>query len=461
MQAASHATLSNLVEGHLTTLVRESAAVNRHSRRGGRASAAGGPAAGPGPGGAKKRRRLVHHDDVNLALSWRGADAVHVSAAPGPASADGGDGGGRPRRVDLNAYLRSDMAVGPPSELGMTVHWLAVEGVSPMDPRNEVYSKAVGAADINKDVTPALLLGDGQAPDAGDDGEDERESIRIRELQHRLLSEELQLYYSRVTSAVATSDDADEVSAILRGVSSDAGIQELVPFLSRFVSAGLGSRRNLVRTEYCRRLVRLFDAMLDNQGMHLDLHLHQMLTPVSTCVVAKRLSSSPHEDHWALRSEAGAALVKACERYGPQYATMKPRVVRMLATQALRPDRPAATQYGGITALGLFGPRAVDAFLLPAAGGYWERWEKEMDGLSRKSKSGEGGKKRDARAAAVREDELSMCQQAMLDAMRVFLQEVSVAEQAGRVSVGSLSDVFGERLIPMQTERSDYMLCVL
>lgn len=454
MQAASHATLSNLVVGHLTSLVRESAAVNRHSRRGGRTSAAGGS-------GTAKRRRLVHHDDVNLALSWRGDDVLHVGrAGPSPGGGGGEEGGPPPsRRVDLNEYLRSDAGAVPPSELGMTVHWLAVEGVSPMDPRNEVYADAAGGGKDVATTAPALVLpgdlGDGDGDGGDDDGG--RESVRIRELQSRLLSEELRLYYSRVTSAVATSDDPDEVATALRGVSSDAGIQELVPFLSRFVAAGLGSRRNLLRTEYCRRLVRLFDAMLDNGGVHLDLHLHQMLTPVSTCVVARRLSADPGADHWALRSEAGAALVKACRRYGGQYATMKPRVVRMLATQALRHDRPRATQYGGICALGMFGPRAVDAFLLPLARGYWTEWEGEMDVLSRSRPE----KKGDAAAAATSMNELCMCQQAMLDAMRVYLQEVSVAEQAGRVDGESLFDVFGERLIPMLPERSDYMLSVL
>ena len=39
MQAATQQTLANLVEAHVTALVRESAAVNRHSRRGGLLSA--------------------------------------------------------------------------------------------------------------------------------------------------------------------------------------------------------------------------------------------------------------------------------------------------------------------------------------------------------------------------------------------------------------------------------------
>ena len=173
------------------------------------------------------------------------------------------------------------------------------------------------------------------------------------------------MYYERVTSTVsgipsmdapavandvsmdtpAIVDDVD-LASVLRGLRRDRGLQELVPFLSRYVASGLMSRRNLRDPDKCRRLVRVFDAMLDNPSLHLDLHLHQMFVPVGTCVVARNLSSSSSSskkkkkeeeegkgrttyrngDHWSLREEAARALVKACDAYGDQYAMARPRV---------------------------------------------------------------------------------------------------------------------------------------
>ena len=106
------------------------------------------------------------------------------------------------------------------------------------------------------------------------------------------------MYYERVTSTVsgipsmdapavandvsmdtpAIVDDVD-LASVLRGLRRDRGLQELVPFLSRYVASGLMSRRNLRDPDKCRRLVRVFDAMLDNPSLHLDLHLHQMFMP--------------------------------------------------------------------------------------------------------------------------------------------------------------------------------------
>ncbi|KAL3796068.1 hypothetical protein ACHAW5_007851 [Stephanodiscus triporus] len=138
--------------------------------------------------------------------------------------------------------------------------------------------------------------------------------------------------------APAVADDVD-LASVLNGLRRDRGLQELVPFLSRYVASGLMSRRNLRDPDKCRRLVRVFDAMLDNPSLHLDLHLHQMFVPVGTCVVARNLSSSSKKkekgkgrtmfrngDHWSLREEAARALVKACDAYGDQYATARPRL---------------------------------------------------------------------------------------------------------------------------------------
>ena len=83
---------------------------------------------------------------------------------------------------------------------------------------------------------------------------------------------------------------------------------------------------------------------------------------------------------------------------------MKPRCIKLLTQQALRLDRPLSTQFGGIVGISFFGPRAVDAFLLPLAKQYWETWEKELAQMMTVKE------KKDT----MKEYELHMCQQALL-----------------------------------------------
>ena len=530
MQSATQSTLSSLVEAHISALIQESATVNRHSRRGGLISATTADDTNnnnpkSNGGGSNKRRRLIHHDDVNMALQWRGSEKLYVSGVSVPCVDNNNNnapsspektaaGGGRAKnaltqllrnttnnttttstvasllkssnvpRVDLNAYLHSELSIRPPSELGMTVHWLAVDGVTPMIPMNEVWNTKIntnnGGSSSNvgglDPLAPVLELDDDNDDDENMSKQQKQNdtSIRIRELQQRLLSEELQLYFSRVTSTIEhysstnnnlnnlnNNNNLSELYAVLNGIRSDTGIQELVPFLSRYVASGLMTKSNLQNTEYCLCLMKIFNAMLDNTNLHLDLHLHQMLSPVGTCVVAKKLSSRgsgskyyEEEDHWSLRELAARCLVKACDMYGAQYTTMKPRIMKLLTQQALRLDRPLVTQYGGIVGISLFGPRAIDAFLLPVAKEYWECWDKELQTLVNSSS---GKKKRDV----WREYELQMCQQALLDAVSMFMRGVNPGEQAKRVDIESFADVFGERLIPMQPEVTGYVSAII
>ena len=524
MQSATQQTLSDLVSEHVTALIRESAAVNRHSRRGGHISAADETDTLANSSGQQqqKRRRLIHHDDINMALQWRGSEKLYVggisSVLPPPQTQSHPDdaeekynkksstanNNKRPKnaltqllqnttstatvssllkashvpRVDLNAYLQSELAVRPPSELAMTLHWLAVDGVCPMIPMNEVWNHTHHQGGIA--TTDAGAVG-GLDPFAAileeeDDDEDfdnstssrkkqyEESSIRIRELQQRLLSEELQLYFSRVTSTIEHSTDFSEIETVFHGIRSDCGIQELVPFLSRFVASGLMNKKRLQNTEYCSRLIKVFDAMLSNPNLHLDLHLHQMFSPVGTCIVAKKLCNDPvTEDHWSLREDAARCLVKACDIYGVQYTTMKPRIIKLLTQQALRGDRPLATQYGGIVGISLFGPRAIDAFLLPVAKEYWECWEEELKKNAAVMNPNDDyfGAKKKTKDVVAREYELRMCQQALLDAVAIFMRGVNPAEQAKRVDIESFVDVFGERLIPMQAEVTEYVSAII
>jgi len=56
---------------------------------------------------------------------------------------------------------------------------------------------------------------------------------------------------------------------------------------------------------------------------------------------------------------------------------------------------------GGIIGLSLFGPKSIDAFLLPIAADYWNLWEKEL--LERKTKP-----------SPQRDLDMRQCQQALL-----------------------------------------------
>ena len=421
MQSSTRATLCNLVEENLTSLIREAATVQRHSRRArfrptanaalptaaggtggggpllpegvdpnspaaaalagrvgvasssGSSGAVAGAAAG---GGGPKRRRLLHADDINLALAHRGSEKLYLTNAGqigGPTvttiskDEDGSNNNGNGSRkrkdaagaltsvVDLKEYLKTEMTLRPPSEIGLRAHWLAVDGAQPDIPENPPPIGAVVEADDGpaggalgaggaavpqvgvgalrsyqqRDLTvhrveddedleavaaaagednKADSAGGGGGPSAGSGGGGAG-GVSVRQLLPRLLSEELRLYFTRITLAVERGNPT-QVESALAAIGKDSGIPELVPFFVRFVSRQIYD--NVGRVEYCRTLVRLAKKLVSNPHLHLELNLHQLLPPLITCVVARRLAGGDGGNHWALREEAAEVLMAAC-----------------------------------------------------------------------------------------------------------------------------------------------------
>jgi transcription initiation factor TFIID subunit 6 len=300
MQAQAKVTLSSLVEEHLTSLVAEAASVNRHSKRA-RYSASDANNEQQHQGTLRNR---IHAEDINLALQWRGSEKLYATGVvvpPGPGEDP------TTKRIDLNAYVRSENRLRPPVELGMTSHWLAVDGTQPSIPQNpkaQVAHRVESDAGYSDRQTGELSM-----------EEELQQGVSIRQLLPRLLSEELQLYFTRITIAIergggsaASRAQQDEA---LASVCTDAGLQELVPFLVRYATSQL--HQHHLNPSHSRTLIRLIRCMLYNPNMHLELQLHQILPALITCVVAKQLSVSRLDDnHWALRQEAAQALLLTC-----------------------------------------------------------------------------------------------------------------------------------------------------
>lgn len=250
VQASARTTLVNLVQEHISSLVNEACCVQRHCKR------ARMHTYGENEQSGVIRRRL-HADDINMALQWRGSEKIYATGTIGKESSES-------NKVNLEDYLKSEMDLRPPQEVGLTVHWLAVDGVQPDIPQNPgSQSKEV------KDMAPQSTASPAVTDEAAEGG------IHVTQLLPRLLSEELRLYFTRVTSAVerggATPITRQQQDAALAGIARDPGLQELVPFLVLYVSQSLS--KHLGNPEHCRTLIRMARSLLENPYLHLELHV--------------------------------------------------------------------------------------------------------------------------------------------------------------------------------------------
>jgi len=389
MKQGSKKTLNNLVEEHMTSVVRDSVTMQRNTKR---------------------PRHTLHSSSINLALACLQNSTYSTTNTP-IVSKD-------TKKIDLNALLTSEIPIPPPTEIGMTMHWLAVEGVQPVSTLNPQDDHETAAAVIHR-----------QRAEAENDS-----SIALRQLLPRLVSDELQLYFTRITHALSTHPEA----AISR-LANDTGIQELVPFFTRYITVSI--HQNINNTQQCRLMIHCIDALIRNRNIHLELHLDQILPSVLTCVVARRIGSA-NENHWLLRDEASDVIVRVCALFGEKYGNLRGKVIQTLCKALELQGNDLGRWYGGIVGITKFGAKTVDAFILPLVG-HWNVWERLLEETDGEVRFG-----------------LQRCQDALLHAMAVFFGNVSDSEQSNRLDYEKLSQVFGDRLVPLQTNvESDYATC--
>lgn len=420
MKPVAKKVLNTLVEDHMTEVIRDSITIQRHCKR--------------------PRKSPLQSSSVKLALTCLQRSEPSISNTPITINSK--------QKVDLNSLLADELSIPPPTEIGMTLHWLAVDGISPFAPIVQ-----------QQDDTPVH-----SKQSHHEEGEDDGTPVALRHLLPRLVSDELQLYFRRITDALSSKYQYPE-AAITR-LANDKCIQELVPFFTQYISRTIHQTIN--DSEQCRLMIQCTDALIRNPNIHLELHLHQLLGPVLTCIVAKHigsftvLSSEENSDrefgddddnHWILRDEASDVLSLICSMYGEKYQSLQGSVVKTLC-KALGDSSydSLGSWYGAIVGISKFGVKAIDAFLLPLMG-YMSVWEDALNEESIRSNSQPG---RYIRVA------LQRCQEALLCAMAVYLRRMDDLEPFKRLDYAKFSEVFGDRLIPFQSNMDmEYSLCFI
>lgn len=119
---------------------------------------------------------------------------------------------------------------------------------------------------------------------------------------------------------------------------------------------------------------------------------------------------------------------------------MKARVLRTLC-DAIGPDKSLPTQYSGIVAVSLFGPKAINAFILPLTLEFWKQWNERLSRITDLEKR----------------MEIQMCQQATLNALSIFLgPENQEVPEAMDMTWEDLEKTFGDSLVMLSTNQDEY-----
>jgi len=259
------------------------------------------------------------------------------------------------REVDLAAILKYPL---PPPPVAPTVkaHWLAIEGVQPAIAQNPAPEEAQESSGEKRRRR--------EAPD-----------VEVKPPVKHILSKELQLYYEHVVKSIRSSDEC-RVDLALTNLAQEPGLQQLLPYFTLLVhDEVVNNRRQLGLLKSIMRLVR---TLIQNPHFTLEPYLHQLLPPVLTCLVGKRLCEKPSDDHWSLRDYAAEVIADICAQYGTAYASLQTRITKTLISALLDPSKSLPTHYGAIVGMTLLGPHVINALLFPNLPSYIPLLDEEM-----------------------------------------------------------------------------------
>jgi len=343
--------ISRAIEFHLKDIVQEAKKVQSHT----------------------KRRKLCT-EDVNTALQIRSLECIYgfisareifkVPSQQDPENMEQVVCGGQDEEIELEKAAEAPLPRLPvvPS---YTLHWLAVEASQPNVPQNPTRHTPNTTGSEQRKRKKSL------ADSAAEDGR-----LEERGVVPHALSSELQAYYRKCVAVVGGEDDSARAAA-MASLASDAGLQELLPYLTRYLAREVAA--NLRNLPHLCSLMTMLRCILQNPHFHPDLYLHQIMPPVLTCLVGRGLCAHPAEDHWSLRCQAARLAAYICRRFGEVYTTLQPRVSKTLFEALNDETKPLPTHYGAIVGLTALGPLTVEQLLLPHLSSYVKNLEKKQE----------------------------------------------------------------------------------
>ncbi|KAL8261024.1 hypothetical protein R6Q59_025073 [Mikania micrantha] len=296
------------------------------------------------------KRTTLTTDDVDSALSMRNIEPIYGFASGDPFKFKRALGHKDLFYIDDKDVDFKDVIEAPlpkaPLDTSLFCHWLAIEGVQPAIPENAPVEVIAALPETNKFEQKSEDL-----------------PVDIRWPVKHVLSRELQLYFNRITELAVSMPDSALFKEALVSLATDSGLHPLVPYFTCFIEDEVS--RGLNDFQLLFALMHLVWSLLQNPHIQVEPYLHQLMPPVVTCIVAKRLGNRVADNHWELRDFTAKLVATICKRFGHNYSSLQTRLTKTLLKSFLDRKRTLTQHYGAVQGLAALGSNVVRLLLLP------------------------------------------------------------------------------------------------
>ncbi|KRG98669.1 hypothetical protein GLYMA_18G089500v4 [Glycine max] len=293
------------------------------------------------------KRTFLTTEDVDTALALRNLEPIYGFTSNDPPRFKRAAGHKDLFYIDDKDVDIKDIVEAPlpkaPLDTSITSHWLAIEGVQPAIPEN-------APVEAPSEIRKSEFKEDGLPVDV---------KLPVK----HLITRELQLYYEKITDLTLKKPGSIPFRRALVSLSADSGLHPLVPYFTFFVADEVA--RNLNNLAVLFALMRLVRSLLQNSQIHIELYLHQLMPPIITCIVAKRIGNRLSDEHWELRNFSANLVTSICQRFGHIYHNLQPRVMKTFLHSFLDPTKALPQHYGAIKGIEALGSRLIRLLILP------------------------------------------------------------------------------------------------
>ncbi|RDX86218.1 Transcription initiation factor TFIID subunit 6 [Mucuna pruriens] len=305
-------------------------------------------------------RTFLTTDDVDTALALRNLEPIYGFTSNDPPRFKRAAGHKDLFYIDDKDVDIKDIIEAPlpkaPLDTSITSHWLAIEGVQPAIPENAPVEapSEIRKSEYKEDMLP----------------------VDVKLPVKHLITRELQLYYEKITELTLNKPGSIPFRRALISLATDSGLHPLVPYFTCFVADEVA--RNLNNLVVLFALMRLVRSLLQNSQIHIELYLHQLMPPIITCIVAKKIGNRLSDNHWELRNFSANLVASICQRFGHIYHNLQPRVTKTFLHSFLDPTKALPQHYGAIKGIEALGSRLIRLLILPNLEPYLHLLEPEM-----------------------------------------------------------------------------------
>jgi transcription initiation factor TFIID subunit 6 len=181
------------------------------------------------------KRPKLSCEDVNNALRLRNLETLYGYSTESPQPFVRAVGAKdlffvEDRELEFNEIINGPLPKCP-RDSTLTAHWLAVEGVQPAIPQNP----AVPADEDSLSADKKRKISSPSATSPTQTGTAPSAKVKVKPLVKHVISQELQVYYDKITAAFKGTDQ-ELIDGALQSLTNDPGLHQLLPYFVQFVS---------------------------------------------------------------------------------------------------------------------------------------------------------------------------------------------------------------------------------